>query len=158
MPPQLIRIATLTDVDALVQLMRQYYAETQRTLTEPLAARALELVLDDSRLGQAWMIEQDGRPAGFVVLTVSFSMEYGGLRGFVDNFFVAPAFRGRGLAHLALEEVKRSCVRRGVRALFVETRPEEGAAMAAYRSVGFLDSINRLLTLPLAPSVHEGES
>jgi GNAT superfamily N-acetyltransferase len=154
-PGPLIRLATLSDVDALVRLMRQFYAETHLTLSEPLASRALEALLDDSRLGQVWMIEHDGHPAGLVVLTVSFSMEYGGLRGFVDHFYVAPQFRGRGLGHFALEEVKRACVRRGVRALFVETGPEENAALSAYRSVGFIDSGNCLLTLPLAPSVHD---
>ena len=155
MPAQPIRLATLTDVDALVRLMRKSYAETNLTLSESLASRAFEALLDDSRLGQVWMIEHDGHPAGFVVLTVSFSMEYGGLRGFIDNFYVAPQFRGRGLGHLALEEVKRACVRRGVRALFVETGPEESAVLSAYLSVGFTDAGNCMLTLPLAPSVHD---
>jgi ribosomal protein S18 acetylase RimI-like enzyme len=147
---QVIRLATLTDLDALVRLMQQFYAEANFTLSEQGAARAFESLLDDSRLGQAWMIEQDGHPAGFVVLTVSFSMEYGGLRGFVDDFYVAPQYRHRGLGHAALEEVKRACRRRGVRALLVETGPDNEAAMSAYRSVGFEDSGRCLLTLALA--------
>jgi GNAT superfamily N-acetyltransferase len=148
--PHLIRLATLTDVDALVLLMQQFYAETGRTLSAHAASRTFESLLDDSRLGQVWMIEFDGHPAGFVVLTVSFSMEYGGLRGFVDDFFVSPTYRHRGLGHAALEEVKRACRRRGVRALLVETVPENTPALNAYRSVGFEDSGRCLLTLPLA--------
>jgi GNAT superfamily N-acetyltransferase len=149
-PPHLIRLATLTDVDALVGLMRQFYAESNFSLSEQSASRAFEALLDDSRLGQVWMIEYDGHPAGFVVLTVSFSMEYGGLRGFVDDFFVAPQYRHRGLGHAALEEVKRACRRRGVRALMVETGPDNDAALNAYRRAGFTDSGHCLLTLPLA--------
>ena len=150
MPPQVIRLATLTDVDVLVRLMRQFYAEANFTLSEARALRAFESLLDDSRLGQVWMIEEDGHPAGFVVLTVSFSMEYGGLRGFVDDFYVTPQYRRKGLGHAALEEVKRACRRRGVRALLVETEPENQAALSAYRSVGFEDSGRCVLTLPLA--------
>ena len=150
MPAQPVRVATLTDVDALVALMQQFYAEAHFTLSEQAASRAFEALLDDSRLGQVWMIEADGHAAGFVVLTVGFSMEYGGLRGFVDDFYVSPQHRRRGLGHAALEEVKRACIRRGVRALVVETGPEHDAAMNAYRSVGFEDSGRRLLTLPLA--------
>jgi ribosomal protein S18 acetylase RimI-like enzyme len=149
-PPQPVRLATLTDVDALVRLMRQFYAEASFTLSESAALRAFEALLDDSRLGQVWMIEDDGHPAGFVVLTVSFSMEYGGLRGFVDDFYVAPQYRRRGLGHAALEEVTRACRRRGVRALLVETDPENTAALSAYRSVGFDDSGRCLLSLELA--------
>ena len=150
MPPQVTRLATLTDVDVLVSLMRQFYAEESFTLSERAASRAFEALLDDSRLGQVWMIEEDGHPAGFVVLTVGFSMEYGGLRGFIDDFYVAPQFRRRGLGHAALEEVKRACRRRGVRALLVETGPDNEAAMNAYRSAGFADSGRSLLELPLA--------
>ena len=147
---QAIRLATLTDIDVLVRLMQQFYAEDSFTLAEQNAWRAFEALLDDSRLGQVWMIEDDGHPAGFVVLTVSFSMEYGGLRGFVDDFYVAPQYRRRGLGHAALEEVTRACRRRGVRALLVETGPDNEAALSAYRSVGFEDSGRCLLTLPLA--------
>jgi ribosomal protein S18 acetylase RimI-like enzyme len=154
--PHLIRLATLTDVDALVRLMRQFYAEAGFPLSEDIASRTFETLLDDSRLGQVWVIESDGHPAGFVVLTVSFSMEFGGLRGFIDDFYVSPQYRNRGLGHAALEEVKRACVRRGVRALLVETGPENQAALTAYRSVGFTDSARCLLMLPLAPTASEG--
>jgi GNAT superfamily N-acetyltransferase len=148
--PHAVRLATLTDIDALVRLRRQFYAEGNRSLSEHAASRAFEALLDDSRLGQVWMIEDDGHAAGFVVLTVSYSMEYGGLRGFVEDFYVAPQYRRRGLGHAALEEVKRACRRRGVRVLVVETGPDNNAAMSAYRSVGFEDSGRCLLTLPLA--------
>jgi GNAT superfamily N-acetyltransferase len=130
--------------------MHQFYAEEDYALSQEKAARAFEALLDDSRLGQVWVIEHDGHPAGFVVLTVGFSMEYGGLRGFVDDFYVAPQYRRRGLGHAALEEVKRACRRRGVRLLLVETGPDNDAARNAYRSVGFEDSDRCLLVLPLA--------
>ena len=154
--PHLIRLATLTDIELLVRLMRQFYHEANFTLSEQVASRAFETLLDDSRLGQVWVIENDGHPAGFVVLTVSFSMEFGGLSGFVDDFYVAPHYRNRGLGHAALEEVKRACIRRGVRALLVETGPDNEAALSAYRSVGFNDSKRCLLMLPLAAAAHEG--
>lgn len=150
MQPHVVRLATLTDIDSLVRLMQQFYAESNLSISEHAASRAFEALLDDSRLGQAWMIEYDGHEAGFVVLTVSYSMEYAGLRGFVDDFYVSPPYRRRGLGHAALEEVKRACRRRGVRALVVEAGPDNEAAMSAYRSVGFEDSGECLLTLPLA--------
>lgn len=146
----LVRVATLSDIDVLVRLRRQFYAEAQAELSEPFAARAFESLLDDSRLGQVWMVELDGHPAGFVVLTVSFSMDHGGLRGFVEDFYILPQHRRRGLGHAALEEVKRACRRRGVRALVVEVRPRNEAAISAYRSVGFEDSGRFQLTLSLA--------
>jgi ribosomal protein S18 acetylase RimI-like enzyme len=148
--PHLVRLATLSDVDALVRLMRQYRAETNTTLSEHAASRAFETLLDDSRLGQVWMIEDDGHSAGYVVLTVSFSVEYSGLRGFIDEFYVAAQYRRRGLGHAALEEVKRACRRRGVRALLVDTARTNEPALSAYRRAGFTDAGRAMLSLPLA--------
>jgi ribosomal protein S18 acetylase RimI-like enzyme len=149
------RLATLSDVDVLVRLMRDFYAESAFVLHERPAARTFAALLEDPRFGQVWMMEYDDRPAGFVVLTVGFSMEYGGLRGFVDDFYVAAPYRNRGLGHAALEEVKRACRNRGVRALLVEVSPDNEAALSAYRSVGFADMGHSLLKLELAPAVHD---
>ena len=145
----LVRLATLTDVDALVRLMRQYRAEASLTLSEHSASRAFETLLDDSRLGQVWMIELDGHPAGYVVLTVSFSVEYSGLRGYIDEFYVSAQYRKRGLGGAALEEVKSACRRRGLRALLVDTARSNEPALSAYRRVGFIDAGRAVLTLPL---------
>ena len=149
------RVATLSDIDVLVGLMCDFYAEAQFLLHQQPAARTFAALLEDPRFGQVWLMECDDAPAGFVVLTVGFSMEYGGLRGFVDDFYVAAPYRNRGLGHAALEEVKRACRNRGVRALLVEVGPDNEAALNAYHSVGFVDTGHSLLKLELAPAVHE---
>ena len=149
MTPHVVRLATLSDVDTLVRLLRMYREESNATLSEHLASRSFEMLLDDSRLGQVWMIEQDGHPAGYVVLTVSFSLEYSGLRGFIDDFYVAQQYRKRGLGHSALEEVKRACRRRGLRALLVDTGRNNEPALNAYRRAGFTDAGRTMLTLSL---------
>ena len=150
-----IRTATLSDVDTLARLIRDFYAESNFPLSEVSAARTFAALLEDWRHGQVWLIQAGDEPAGFVVLTVSFSMEYGGLRGFVDDFFVTPRYRNQGLGHAALEEVKRACAHRGVRALLVEVGPQNDAALSAYRHVGFSDTGHVLLKLQLAPAVHQ---
>lgn len=145
----LVRLATLTDLDVLAAMMREFYAEARVPAPEFPAERTLEALLDDTRLGQVWVIESDGHAAGFVIVTVSFSMALGALRGVIDHFYVTPKYRRLGLGHAALEEVKWACRRRGVRALLVEVGPANDAAISAYRSVGFADSGQRLLVLPL---------
>ncbi len=94
-------------------------------------------------------------PTGYVVLTLGFSMEYGGLRGFVDDFFVRPAARGRGLGAAALETVKQTCRELGVRALLVETGPKNHPARRLYARAGFEESGRMLLAQAFAPPIHE---
>jgi GNAT superfamily N-acetyltransferase len=152
-----VRPAAPNDVQILASLMIEFYAEAAFVLPRPAAERTFQALLAAPDLGSVWLLEADGVPAGFVVLTLSFSMEYGGLRGFVDDFFVAEAFRRRGLGAAALDAVLLACAKRGVRALLVEAGPGNAAALSVYRRAGFADTGHMLLTRPLGSPVHAAE-
>jgi GNAT superfamily N-acetyltransferase len=152
-----VRPAGLADVPELASLMIEFYAEASFRLARATAERTFEALIAAPYLGRVWLLESDGTRAGFVVLTVSFSMEYGGLRGFVDDFFVRKEFRRRGLGAAALAEVRRACAERGVRALLVETGPSNEAALRVYGRAGFVETGHTLLTLQLGDPVHSAE-
>ena len=149
------REARPADVPALVALMADFYAEAGYALPAAAAARTFDALLADPRLGRVWLLEADGAPAGYVVLTVGFSMEYGGPRGFVDDLFVRAEYRGRGLAAAGLEALRRTAEAMGVRALLVETGPGNETATRVYARAGFEPSGRLLLVRPLAAPVHE---
>lgn len=149
-----VRAARPDDVPALVALMGEFYAESGYPLPEAAAARTFAALVGDPALGQVWVLEADGAPAGYLALTVGFSMEHGGLRGFVDDLFVRPPARGRGLAAAALAEARRACAARGVRALCVEVGPANDGARRVYARAGFRDTARLLLAQPLAAPVH----
>ncbi len=88
------------------------------------------------------------------MLTRGYSMEYGGLRALVDDFYIRPAFRGRGVGASALAEVRRTCQDLGVRALVAEVGSADAAACAVYRKSGLVDTGNVVMALPLASPVH----
>ncbi len=150
-----VRPATPQDVPALVALMTAFYAESDYPLPAASATRAFSALLADDRLGGAWLAELDGAAAGHVVLTVSFSMEYGGLRGFVDDLYVRPDARRRGVGAALLAAVRDACAGRGVRAMHVEVGPENTGARQLYAEAGYTDSGHLLLTLPLEAPVHD---
>lgn len=150
------RPAEAAHVPQLVALMTEFYAESGYPLPAAAAARAFQQLIDAPALGQVWLLEYDEQPAGFVVLTVSYSMEYGGLRGFVDDFFVRPAVRGRGVGAAGLAALEEAARARGVRALLVETSAENTAALGVYRRAGYVVTDHLWLSRPLAPPVHEG--
>jgi GNAT superfamily N-acetyltransferase len=154
MPDIAVRAARPDDVATLVALMGEFYAESGFPLPEAAAARTFAALLADPTLGQLWLLEADGAPAGYLALTLGFSMEYGGLRGFVDDLFVRAAARGRGLAAAALEEARRACEARGVRALCVEIGADDVRARRVYERAGFAPTERVLLARPLAEPVH----
>ena len=149
------RLAAREDIPALVSLMAEFYEEAGFLLPVDPAARSFAQLIDDPRLGAIWLLEEDGAAVGYLVVTFGFSMEFGGTRAFVDDFFVRPSFRGKGLGAAALKTVRKECSDHGVRALLVETDPDDHPARALYAREGFEASGRVLLTQPLAPPVHE---
>jgi GNAT superfamily N-acetyltransferase len=147
--------ASPSDVQQLVSLMDEFYTEGGYPLNHQRAAEAFTKLLADGRLGCVWFIQANGQDFGYVVLTLCFSMEYGGLNAFVDDLFVRQPFRGAGLGTAALTEVRAFCSERGIRAVHVETGRDNAAAQAVYRRVGFAHTDRLLLTLRLANPTHE---
>jgi GNAT superfamily N-acetyltransferase len=143
------------DVERLVTMMSEFYAEGGYPLNHQRATEAFSTLLADDRLGYVWFIQADGQDVGYVVLTLCYSMEYGGLNAFVDDLFVRLPFRGVGLGTAALTEVRAFCAQRGVRAIHVETGQENAAAQAVYRRVGFTQTDRQLLVLRLANPTHQ---
>ena len=131
-----IRRATPGDIPALVDLMREFYAEAGYPLDRGWAAAAFSALLGDDSRGAAWLASHEGEPAGYVVLTVRFSMEYGGLDAFIDDLFVRPGCRRLGLGRAALRELFDECGRRGVLAVHVEVGRDNAAAQSLYSGYG----------------------
>ena len=152
--PTMTRLATSADVRALVGLMAEFYAEGRFTLDTAAVARAFEALLATPELGTIWLAELDEKPLGHLVLTVAFSMEYGGLRGFIDDLYVRPAARGRGIGAALLVAAREGAIARGLRALCVETGLADHPARSLYARAGYVDSEHALLIQPLAAAVH----
>ncbi len=159
--PGVAREASADDLGTLVELMAEFYAESGFALDRERAAGAFAVLLDEARLGRVWLVERDvdgpapREAAGYVVVTFVYGMEYGGLMAFVDDFFVRPEARGRGLGTIALAAVRDRCAELEVRALWVQAGAGNAAAQAAYARAGFAPVDRQLLLLPLAVPTHE---
>ncbi len=149
-----LRAATPSDCALLVGLMSEFYAESGYPLNRRRAEVAFSELLADPGLGQVWLIQAEPGPVGYVVLTLGYSMEYGGRDAFVDDLFIRLPFRGMGLGKLALTEVRAACAESGVRALHLEVGRDNAAAQSLYRQTGFMDTDRQLLTLKLADPTH----
>jgi len=149
-----MREATPLDVALLVDLMAEFYAESAYPVDRERATVAFATLLGDDRLGRAWLIESAGEVVGYLVVTLGYSMEYGGVDGFVDDLFIREGFRGSGLGTLAIAAARAFCEERGVRALHLEVDRGNAVAQQLYRRAGFEGNERQLLTLRLAPPLH----
>jgi GNAT superfamily N-acetyltransferase len=151
-----MRRATPEDIPTLLTLMSEFYAESGFDLERSSAELAFAALLADERLGYVWLIADERTAVGYLVLALRFAMEFGGLIGCVDDLFVAPDSRNRGLGTAALMQVRDFCKVIGVRAITVEVGFANGPAQAVYRRLGMAAAPDRqLLALPLAPPTHK---
>lgn len=148
------RRAGAEDIPVLVGLMRAFYAESGFSLDDAWAAASFATLLGDDSKGTAWIVTQNDQPAGYIVLTLRHSMEYGGPDGFIDDLYVRPDCRRQGLGRAAIETLLAESARRNVRALHVEAGHRNEAAQALYKSFGLdrLQDGRQLLTLCLSAS------
>ena len=148
-----VRRATAEDIPALVILMDEFYAEAGFPLDRAWASATFSALLAAPARGAAWILLNGNEPAGYVVLTVRFSMEHGGLDAFIDDLFVRSPYRRRGMGSMALRALFGECQRRGVLAVHVEAGRENHAANALYASHGLAlrPDVRQLLTVRLHP-------
>lgn len=140
------RLARDADVDLLEEFVREFYEFDGHAFEGRVARAALREILSDDSLGSVWLIEVEGSPVGYVVLTLGFSLMYGGRDAFIDEFYIRAEQRGRGVGRRALEFVEGACRALGVRALHLEVGRENANAQAVYRRFGFEDHDQYLLT------------
>jgi GNAT superfamily N-acetyltransferase len=89
------------DATALA-FMPEFNASRACAFDERRARRALEELLTSPDLGRIWLIVARGAAVGYVVLTLGFSLEYGGRDAFIDEFYVQPQSRGQGFGRAQL--------------------------------------------------------
>ena len=132
------------EIDILVEFMRQYYLFDHIPFDERTARIAVSELVQDPRLGRAWLIKADGSPVGYVFLAFGFILEFGGRDAFVDELYLAPEFRGRGIGELALAFVEKEARLLGLRALRLEVSKGNLRAIGLYHKAGF-EAHDRLL-------------
>jgi diamine N-acetyltransferase len=116
--------------------MRAYYEFDGIEFDPTRARRALEQMIREDH-GRAWMVQLEGKTAGYVVVLYGFSLEYGGRVLEVDELFVSAEFRGHGLGRAILGFVEAQARELGAVVLTLETEPDNENAQAFYGRHGF---------------------
>lgn len=124
------------DIPRLVELMRQFYAESNHALDRDWAGESFGRLFRNEGLGRAWIARREAGAVGYVVLTLRHSMEFGALAGFIDDLFVQPGARRKGVGSALLTALIDECRHLEVAAVHVEADSGNAAAGGLYRAFG----------------------
>jgi GNAT superfamily N-acetyltransferase len=134
------------DLGELIPLMSEFYAGEKLPFDEGMLGHALGELWDEPLHGGAWIARAGDEPVGYGVLCCGFSLEYGGRDAFVDELFVRPGWRDRGIGGLLLDAMEASCRDRGIAALHLEVDHDNPDGKRLYLRRGFVDHERHLMT------------
>ena len=128
--------------ESLMGLVAAFHAEAGIKMTDEARRVALVPLLDGIPHGCVYLIGPPRAPIGYVVITFGWSLEFGGLDAIIDELFVRPGVRGRGIASEALIALPRALAGGGLRAIHLEVDKSNAAALKLYKRAGFAEREN----------------
>lgn len=132
-----IRLASNDDLALLLGFVRAYHQFEGLRVTDAEREQSVRRLMSDHGLGAIWLILDDARPVGYVALCKGYSIEFGGYDAFIDELYVQPESRGRGLGKAGIDLVKTEAKRMGIRALHLEVARTNQAARRLYAEADF---------------------
>lgn len=131
---------------AALDLMETFYAIDSYPFDREKAAVCIKEFSENEELGRFFLIYSDGILAGYVVLTFGYSFEYLGRDAFLDELFISPDFRGKGIGNKAITFLEEEAQKLAVNAIHLEVESSNPNAQKLYRNRGFSGNKRALLT------------
>lgn len=139
MEPRLVP-AGPDDLEIVRPLVRAYHDFEGVIMTEATRDRALAPLLEaESPPGFIRLVVVEGEIVGYAAVCFGFSIEFGGRDAFLDELYLEPEQRGRGLGARVLEALHKELAELGIRALHLEVARDNARGKALYRKLGFED-------------------
>ncbi|GAA0732073.1 hypothetical protein GCM10009430_44910 [Aquimarina litoralis] len=105
----------------------------------------LEFTSNES-LGRLYVIKLQQQTIGYLVLAFGFSFEYKGRDAFIDEFYIKPAYRNKGIGGSTLDFIASESKKLGIQALHLEVEPHNVHANKLYLSKGYRSNNRKLMT------------
>jgi len=132
-----LKLARPDDLERLMGLVGAFHVEAGITQDADQRRAALLPLLEGIPHGCIYLIGPSRAPLGYVILTFGWSIEFGGMDGFIDEIYIRPAVRGRGIATEVLLELPKALASAGLTALHLEVDRANEATQRLYLRAGF---------------------
>jgi ribosomal protein S18 acetylase RimI-like enzyme len=143
-----IRRAAVADAGIVATFARAFHAEDNHPLSEEGVTGLLAMLNVGFADGIVLLLEIDGAPAGYGVLSFCYGFEHGGPETFIEDIYVVPEERGRGFGAILLNALEKAARAAGRRAIHLEVMPGNRAGNW-YRRLGWRSRGSQLLTKPI---------
>ncbi len=147
-------LTNLEELEKVAAMMRQLHEEDWSAFNLDFSrfASSIEYIVSNPSAGQIVLFREDGEVKGYALLVPFWSNEFGGTILFVDELFVEPGSRNRGIGRSFFRYLEQEQPFRPV-AFGLGVSPKNSRARRLYESVGFVELSYTTLTRPAFSSV-----
>ena len=129
--------ATLADKEKLNELIHKQFIEHEIICTADILDSAVEKVLIREGLGIFLVARENSQIIGFAAISFAWTLEHGGKSAWLDELYVLPAHRGKGVGSMLLEKVIEEVSSEGCGAIDLEVDQDHRRAERLYQRKGF---------------------
>jgi ribosomal protein S18 acetylase RimI-like enzyme len=134
----LILLARPSDAADLAHLLARQLQEHGIRDDPGVLRRAVEAVLKDSNLGFLVIARRGSIPVGVAYVSLVWSMEHGGRSAWLEELYVAPECRSRGIGTSLLRKALERSEAIGCLATDLEVQEDHARAASLYEREGFI--------------------
>ncbi|SNR41153.1 GNAT family N-acetyltransferase [Puniceibacterium sediminis] len=132
-----LHLATTEDAPKLLPLVAALHVDLGFKTDAAHQERSILPLLEGSPHGASWLIGPRRAPVGYIVVSFGWSIEYGGMDAIIDELYIRPAVRGRGMAGEAINALAQALKQSTIKALHLEVDRSNEAATSLYQRCGF---------------------
>ena len=135
-----VHSVTALDIPQFLPLVREYWRfEGIEGFDSERLTQLFARLLSNPHLGCAWIAQDDRAvPVGYLLAVYVFSLEYQGLTAEIDEFFVLPEQRSRGIGVALLNTAESAFVTAGCTKIHLQLGRGNAAARAFYGRHGYV--------------------
>lgn len=140
-----LTLAKPDDLERVARMVGDFHAEEGIAQDDATRRGALLPLLEGSPHGAIYLAGPARAPIGYVVICFGWSVEFGGMDGFVDEIYIRPAVRGRGIGSEILMSLPKALAGAGLKALHLEVARDNDRARKLYEKLHFVPRENYVL-------------
>jgi ribosomal protein S18 acetylase RimI-like enzyme len=143
-----LRLAGVDDVHDVLPRTAALNAHESIVLEPAALEAALRKLLAAPELGRLWLVERDGEPVGYAMVTFGYDLEFSGRDAWLTELWIDDDARGGGAGQAVLALLEPELKALDVRAVHLQVRPENPARRLYERS-GYVASPRIVMTRTL---------
>jgi GNAT superfamily N-acetyltransferase len=131
-----IRSARMDEIEEMLPLIRAYCEFYETEPYDEGLRRMFETLITDPSQGAVFIARDAGRAVGFATLDWKWSSLKAARIGYLEDLFVDPEARGRGIADALIEVCAERCRELGMPTMAWQTAPDNHRAQQVYNRTG----------------------